>query len=187
MCPPPCPVLSFNERRGNPRRYKGDFELSDTPQRDEPEDNDTGPQGTRVFRREQIEQHIAERDSRAGASTTATSGAMLMGVNGAFKGKRLDLPSGRSTLGRDSTNNIVVNDDSVSLVHARLVEKDGEWRVLNLLSTNGTWVNNKKVSDWALRDGDTVCFGQAEFVFHSATRRSAEGFWSRVRRWLGGR
>lgn len=187
MCRPLCPVLSFSDRRGNSRRCKGNFELSDTPQRDGPEDTDTGPQGTRVFRREDIEQHIVERNNAAGASTTAASGAMLMGVNGAFKGKRIDLPSGRSTLGRDSTNNIIVNDDSVSLVHARLVEKDGEWRVLNLLSTNGTWVNNKKVSDGALRDGDTVCFGQAEFVFHSAGDQNTGGLWSRVRSWFGGR
>lgn len=69
-------------------------------------------------------------------------------------------------------------------MHGRLVEKNGEWRVLNLLSINGTWANNKKVSDGVLRDGDTVCFGQAEFVFRITGKPRPAGLWSRVRRWF---
>lgn len=146
---------------------------------------DTGPQGTRVFRREDIKRHIDDHEPGFTDSAGAASSAILVGTTGSFKDRRIDIPAGRSTLGRDATNNIIVNDDSVSLVHARLVEKNGEWRVLNLLSTNGTWVNNKKVSDGVLRNGDTVCFGQAEFVFHISGKPRPAGFWSRVRRWFG--
>lgn len=158
--------------------------LKHNSQFDDSQGHDTGPQGTRVFRRRDIEQHIAERDRRSDAAAGAASSAVLVGVNGLFKGRRIDIPAGRSTLGRDVTNNIIVDDDSVSLVHARLVEKSGEWRVLNLLSTNGTWVNSKKVSDGALQDGDTVCFGQAEFVFHKTGDRRATGLWNKLRRWF---
>lgn len=149
---------------------------------------DTGPQGTRVFRRQDIEQRLAERDSEMAGSATAPSGAQLMGIQGTFKGRRFNVPNGRSTLGRDSQNDIVINEDSVSLVHARLIEKDGDYRVLNLLSTNGTWVNNKKVSDSPLRDGDSVCFGEAEFLFQQTRRTGggSGGLLGRLRRWLGG-
>jgi pSer/pThr/pTyr-binding forkhead associated (FHA) protein len=41
--------------------------------------------------------------------------------------------------------------------------------VLNLLSTNGTYVNNKKVTDSLLGDGDRIRFGEAELVFHKPT------------------
>lgn len=159
--------------------------MSDDPPRHESRETDTGPQGTRVFRREDIKRHIEERGTDAAGSAGSASSAVLVGANGAFRGRRIDIPGGRSTLGRDATNNIIVTDDSVSLVHARLVEKNGEWRVLNLLSTNGTWVNSKKVSDGVLRDGDTVCFGQAEFVFHITSRSRPAGLWNRVRRWFG--
>jgi len=155
----------------------------DTPQQDEQEP-DTGPQGTRVFRREDIKQQLTGREDGAGTQDGTSSGAVLVGINGVFQGRRIGLPLGRSTLGRDVANNIIVDDDSVSLVHARLVEKNGEWRVLNLLSTNGTWVNNEKVSDGVLRDGDSVCFGQAEFMFHTNVASRPAGFWSRLRSWL---
>lgn len=160
--------------------------MTHNSQFDDSQRHDTGPQGTRVFRRRDIEQHIAERDRGSGPSGGGASGAVLVGVNGAFKDRRIDIPPGRSTLGRDITNNIIVDDDSVSLVHARLVEKNGDWRVLNLLSTNGTWVNSKKVSDGTLRDGDIVCFGRAEFVFHNTGERRAAGLWNKLRRWFHG-
>lgn len=160
--------------------------MSNSFQHDDSQIRDTGPQGTRVFRREDIEQHIAERGGHADASGGAASGAVLVGVHGPWKGRRIDVPAGRSTLGRDVANNIVVDDDSVSLVHARLVEKNGDWRVLNLLSTNGTWINNNKVSDGPLRDGDSVRFGEVQFIFQSTVERRRPGLWNRLRRWLSG-
>lgn len=158
--------------------------MINSTQNDGSEGAGTGPQGTRVVQRDD-EELVAERDRAAGASGEPDSGAVLMGINGALKGRRFNIPPGRSTLGRDATNNIVVEDDSVSLVHARLVDKNGQWRVLNLLSTNGTWVNNKKVSDSALRDGDSVCFGEAEFIFQDIGASRSVGIWSILRRWFG--
>jgi hypothetical protein len=160
--------------------------MEDNSDQDKKHDTDTGPQGTRVLRRENLEQRLAEHSASQGPMDTA-SGAALIGAQGAFKGKRYPVPSGRSTLGRDNQNDMVINDDSVSLVHARLIEKDGHYRVLNLLSTNGTWVNDKKVSDSPLRDGDAVCFGEAEFIFQqSKPPASGSGGWLKtLRRWLG--
>lgn len=159
--------------------------MNDNTRESDSRNTGTGPQGTRVFRREDIQKHVTGHGGDSGAARGAVSGAALVGVNGPLKGKRIDIPPGRSTLGRDVANNIIVDDDSVSLVHARLVEKNGEWRVLNLLSTNGTWVNNRKVSDGALRNGDTVCFGEAEFVFQSARNTPPPGLWNKLRRWFG--
>lgn len=161
--------------------------MADDSEHDKSQEQDTGPQGTRVFRREELEQRLAEREREVGPSTAATSGAQLLGLAGAFKGRRFNIPNGRSTLGRDNQNDIIINDDSVSLVHARLIEKEGQFRVLNLLSTNGTWVNNKKVTDSALQDGDSVCFGEAEFLFQQkpAVPLSSGSLWRKLRRWFG--
>lgn len=126
----------------------------------------TGPQGTRVFKRGEIDRYLAEHDIESNISAGAPSGASLIGVNGRFRDQRFEIPTGRSTVGRSSTNNIVVESDSVSMVHARIIQKDKEWWVLNLLSTNGTFVNHRKVTDSRLHDGDHIHFGDAEFIFH---------------------
>jgi hypothetical protein len=149
-------------------------------------DDNTGPQGTRVFQRDDIAMHVTERREQPRPAGRDESGGALIGINGVHRGRRFGIPSGRSTLGRDLNNDIVVDDDSVSLVHARLIEKDGQWRVLNLLSTNGTWINNKKVSDGPLRNGDSVCFGEAEFIFQYTGDSKPAGIWSALRRWLVG-
>lgn len=147
----------------------------------------TGPQGTRVFRRDEVERQIAAHQPASIAAAVPATGATLLGTRGVLEGQRIDIPASRSTIGRDAANNIVINDDSISLVHARLIEKDGAWRVLNLLSTNGTWINSRKVSDGVLQHGDTVCFGQAEFVFEIATVPRPDGLWRRLRRWVATR
>lgn len=136
---------------------------------------DTGPQGTRVFRREDIDKYFAKHDLESSMAAGAASGAALIGVSGDFRDRRFDIPAGRSTVGRSSTNNIVVDSDSVSLVHARILQKGDEWWVLNLLSTNGTYVNHSKVTDSRLQDGDRLHFGDAEFVFHVAEAARPSG------------
>lgn len=135
----------------------------------------TGPQGTRVFRREDIDRYFARHDMESNISAGAPSGAALIGANGVFKDRRYDIPTGRSTVGRSNTNNIVLESDSVSMVHARLLQKEDEWWVLNLLSTNGTYVNDRKVTDSRLHDGDRIHFGDAEFIFQNPEPRTAAG------------
>ena len=139
------------------------------------DDLETGPQGTRVFRREEIERYFADHDMESNISAGDPSGASLTGVNGDFKDRRFDVPTGRSTVGRSSTNNIVVDSDTVSLVHARILQKGDEWWILNLLSTNGTYVNDRKITDSQLHDGDRIHFGDAEFVFHIPQRQTRRG------------
>lgn len=143
------------------------------------DDIDTGPQGTRVFQRHDIERYFAQRRMESNESHDTRSSAAFVGVDGAVRDRRFEIPAGRSTVGRSSTNNIVIDADSVSLVHARVLQKDGEWWVLNLLSTNGTYVNHRKVTDSRLRNGDHVRFGEVELIFHSREPIKTKGS-----RWL---
>lgn len=71
--------------------------------------------------------------------------------------------------GRD----ILIDDDQISRTHAIVfVDEDGP-SVVDLLSTNGTLVNGKKVSDANLRSGDVINIGRTRFIiraeFESAT------------------
>jgi len=126
---------------------------------------DTGPQGTRVFRREEIDAYLARRAPGEQTPDEEPSGAAFIGLDGPFRDLRYDIPPGWSTLGRGASNDIVIETESVSLVHARVIHKENQWRVMNLLSTNGTYVNGRKVTDRTLEDGDHVRFGDASFQF----------------------
>src|ERR1051325_5207820 len=62
------------------------------------------------------------------------------------------------TIGRMKGNTIVIEDSSISLMHARITRKDGEIYLKDLNSTNGTRVNGQPVSEAKLRDQDRVKF-----------------------------
>ncbi|RMG50972.1 MAG: FHA domain-containing protein, partial [Gammaproteobacteria bacterium] len=96
----------------------------------------------------------------AGTQMLPTAGASLKGADG--KSHAL---SGEVTVGRVAGNTIVVEDATVSGKHAKLTCAAGTWTVEDLGSTNGTFVNGKKVTSQALKGGDKVRFGKVEFSF----------------------
>ena len=50
------------------------------------------------------------------------------------------------TIGRLAGNDIVLNKGNVSKYHSKIVLKDGKYIVVDLKSTNGTFVNGKKIA-----------------------------------------
>ncbi|WP_240483336.1 FHA domain-containing protein, partial [Streptomyces pathocidini] len=67
-------------------------------------------------------------------------------------------------IGRDPASGLRLNDDTVSRVHAQLSREGGIWVLKDLGSTNGTWVNNRRVTGRAVvRAGDLVTFGRVTF------------------------
>lgn len=84
---------------------------------------------------------------------------------GSVVGTRYVLGQQPVVMGRDGSCDIRVPDRSVSRRHAR-VEPDGEARsIVDLASTNGTFVNDQRVSRHRLNDGDNLIVGQAVFRF----------------------
>jgi adenylate cyclase len=63
------------------------------------------------------------------------------------------------TLGRSSDNDIVLRDFSVSRHHAKVTERDGSFRIVDLESTNGIKINDSFVADGPLHPGDRVTVG----------------------------
>jgi predicted component of type VI protein secretion system len=66
------------------------------------------------------------------------------------------------TIGRGSDNMIIINDPSVSTHHAELQRAAETYRLKDLDSTNGTQVNNVRVTETGLRFDDRIRFGAAE-------------------------
>jgi clan AA aspartic protease (TIGR02281 family) len=64
------------------------------------------------------------------------------------------------TIGRDTDNDVVVNDSKVSRHHAQIISDGGSFRIVDFNTTNGTFVNDSKVSgETALRTNDVVRIG----------------------------
>jgi pSer/pThr/pTyr-binding forkhead associated (FHA) protein len=78
------------------------------------------------------------------------------------------LPGTLKTMGRAPRADFVVDAALVSRVHCRFMLNDGnELQLEDLGSTNGTFVNGKKVTRTTLSDGDTLTIGRVQFVVNS--------------------
>ncbi|MEE4299215.1 MAG: FHA domain-containing protein [Pseudomonadales bacterium] len=109
----------------------------------------------------------------ASKSATAASGEKrvvkgtprLVGRSEVVSGRTVDLTRAKTTVGRDPGNDIVIEDGTVSARHAQIVSDKGIWRVVNLISTNGTSVNGNTAIVSYLGPGDVVAFGRVEWDF----------------------
>lgn len=73
----------------------------------------------------------------------------------------IPLDSHDVTFGRADTSTVVLDDQFVSEAHARVYWSDGNWIVTDLGSTNGTYVNQRKVTaPQPLAPGDQIGIGK---------------------------
>src|SRR5574341_81581 len=74
------------------------------------------------------------------------------------------------TIGRDSTNDIVINDAEISRRHARLTFQGGKYVLEDLGSTNGTFVNGQRLAGpRVLKAGEVVSFGEQIILVFEVT------------------
>jgi hypothetical protein len=99
------------------------------------------------------------------APTVAPLASFLI-RNGTLKGKRLPVKVPIINIGRADFNDIVLADPSVSTSHAKLQRRDGLWMLSDVGSTNGTFVENERVSgEVPLSPGTTVRFGEVAVLW----------------------
>lgn len=100
--------------------------------------------------------------------------ASLFVIQGADQGKRFELSAGAVGLGRDGSNAVRLHDHEVSRRHAE-VRRDGEgFRVVDVGSANGTYLNGQPIDQAPLRPGDQVKVGQTVLLFDAASPSSRE-------------
>jgi predicted component of type VI protein secretion system len=80
---------------------------------------------------------------------------------GPVPGKVHEMAKDVVTLGRDVSNDIVINDAEVSRNHARLTAQSGSYLMEDLASTNGTFVNGQRlIGPKLLTPGDVIGLGE---------------------------
>ncbi len=92
---------------------------------------------------------VAPPQNPVSPSPSVPSGvaSTLLVTSGPKEGLALELlPEEQFTIGRSSDSTLVIRDDNTSTHHARLMLWNDQWMVQDLDSTNGTFVDGKRVS-----------------------------------------
>lgn len=101
--------------------------------------------------------------------------ATLFVIKGKDQGHRFELSKSETTLGRDASNDIQLNDEEVSRRHAHIVQINGRFALADLGSANGTYVNAQPIrGKRSLRTGDHLHVGATTMIFTAVTKRPAE-------------
>jgi pSer/pThr/pTyr-binding forkhead associated (FHA) protein len=90
---------------------------------------------------------------------------LLVVRNGPNEGARFSLSANDSVIGRHPDSTICLDDVTVSRRHAHLEQADGQVVLRDLGSLNGTYVNQERIEEIALRHGDEVQIGRYRMVF----------------------
>src|SRR5712692_4768938 len=102
-------------------------------------------------------------------ATGSTGGAPLANFlvrGGALKGTRLLIKTPIANIGRADYNDLVIPDESISTSHAKLQRREGVWVLVDLESTNGTFVDGERIkADTPIAPGSMVRFGDVQLVF----------------------
>jgi len=100
-----------------------------------------------------------------GAMPAAPPVAILTVSAGPDTGFRFRIkPTGIALLGRDSENDVVLNDPATSRRHAQIQFTNERYVLTDLGSANGTIVNDQRIKERALSDGDVIKVGQDVIV-----------------------
>lgn len=81
----------------------------------------------------------------------------------------------RISIGRTSDNDIILENRGVSRKHAQIEFNDNAAVIIDNQSLNGTFVNNRKITEEILHDDDTITIGKYSLVYHSVESRQPSG------------
>jgi len=94
--------------------------------------------------------------------------ALVVRSGGGRAGEHFSPEGERTTIGRSPDNDVFLDDVTVSRKHAVLVQDGGEFRIEDLGSLNGTFVNRRRIdAATRLESGDEVQIGKYRLSFIS--------------------
>ena len=100
------------------------------------------------------------------ATYKLSTNRILRLINGEEQLQKVTVGGEKIILGRSPTADIVIDNPNISLNHAKIVKENGIYYIYDLNSTNGTFVNDKRITQKEIvNDGDKITLGLYSFVF----------------------
>ena len=116
---------------------------------------------------EQHEDRPLNDDDAAAVDALPTGSALLVVQRGPSAGSRVLLDTDVVTAGRHPDSEIYRDDVTVSRHHAEFRRVPDGFRVVDVGSLNGTYVNRDRIDDVGLQGGDEVQIGKFRLVYFS--------------------
>ena len=102
---------------------------------------------------------------------TIEKGAGVLVVrSGDRSGERFLLRRGTVDVGRHPDSMICLDDVTVSRRHALIEIGDGDYRIQDMGSLNGTYINQNRIESGTLRHGDELQIGKYRMVFFDGSQ-----------------
>lgn len=101
--------------------------------------------------------------------------ARLVVINQSLAGSIHELGENWATIGRGDGNTFQLLESSVSGRHCEVRVRDNELVVRDLLSTNGTFIGGRKISEGVVKPGQTLQIGDVELRFESSAPGTLSG------------
>ncbi|MGW8255917.1 MAG: FHA domain-containing protein [Thermoguttaceae bacterium] len=98
----------------------------------------------------------------------------LFVIRGIDQGARFAIDAPLVRIGRETSNNIQLHDTEVSRLHAEIRSQDGVFSIVDLNSSNGTYVNGQRVKQHPLQSGDQLQLGGTLMLFTGPSAISEE-------------
>jgi len=89
----------------------------------------------------------------------------LVGVSGSFAEKIIDFTKDKISVGKDDSNDICIKADGLSRAHAMIEINEKDITIIDFNSTNGSFINGKKISTDIAKPGSLIQFANAVFRY----------------------
>lgn len=95
--------------------------------------------------------------------------ALLVVIGGPGAGMRFEISSDRIRAGRHPDSDLFLDDITVSRRHVEIEREGGAYRVRDVGSLNGTYLNRERIDEAVLRTGDELQIGKFKLLFLSGS------------------
>jgi FHA domain len=130
---------------------------------------DIGPQLRASLRDDMVGGGLTDvEDMRA----PGRNSGLLVVKRGPNVGTQFVLDQPVATAGRHPTSHVFLDDITVSRRHAEFLRENGQFRVVDLGSLNGVYLNRVLVESAELADGDEIQIGNFRLIFFTDPRPS---------------
>jgi pSer/pThr/pTyr-binding forkhead associated (FHA) protein len=133
---------------------------------------DTTTAGFRADLLGQPDASVAAEAGVWGVEGLPRGSALVIVKRGPNAGSRFQLDQPVTSAGRHPNSDIFLDDITVSRRHAEFQREEGQFRIVDIGSLNGTYINRKPVQSAVLANGDEIQIGKFRLVFLT---RSAAG------------